>query len=481
MTRQIPPATLSPSIRMLSDEQVREIHNATLHIFAQIGVDMQNERGRELLLAAGAWESEGRLKIPERLVAEALAKAPPRIPMFNRLGQLTMPLELGKVYFGTGSDTIFTFDLETGERRNPVAQDVEDIARLADALDNIDFVMSMGVPVDVPVEDAYVHEFVRMLRGSTKPIVFTAQAPQDMQDIYEIAAAAAGGELALREKPFLLLYAEPISPLLIPEVSLNNLIFCAERGIPCAYLPSPNTGGGGPITLAGALALGNAETLLGLIVAQLVRPGTPYLYGMNTAALDMKTTIVSYGSPEWSLGMSAWTDLARFYNLPAWGYAGATDSKVVDAQAGIEATFSIMSAFLSRCTLNHDVAYMEYGSTSSMEMLVIADEVISMTRRFLEGVPVSPETLLLDVIARVRPGSGFLADESTFQLFRQHQWQPSLIDRRRYEMWQKAGSKDMRTRANERARQILTQRQVPPLSAAVEAAVERVFARRGDK
>ncbi|MCC6956054.1 MAG: trimethylamine methyltransferase family protein, partial [Anaerolineales bacterium] len=356
MTRQIPPATLSPSIRMLSDEQVREIHHATLHIFAQIGVDMQNERGRELLLAAGAWESEGRLKIPERLVAEALAKAPPRIPMFNRLGQLTMPLELGKVYFGTGSDTIFTFDLETGERRNPVAQDVEDIARLADALDNIDFVMSMGVPVDVPVEDAYVHEFVRMLRGSTKPIVFTAQAPQDMQDIYEIAAAAAGGELALREKPFLLLYAEPISPLLIPEVSLNNLIFCAERGIPCAYLPSPNTGGGGPITLAGALALGNAETLLGLIVAQLVRPGTPYLYGMNTAALDMKTTIVSYGSPEWSLGMSAWTDLARFYNLPAWGYAGATDSKVVDAQAGIEATFSIMSAFLSRCTLNHDVA-----------------------------------------------------------------------------------------------------------------------------
>jgi len=479
MTRQIPPATLSPAIRALSDQQIRDIHNATLQIFTQIGVEMQDSQGRQILLEAGAWESGGRLKLPENLLTDALAKAPSRIPMFNRLGQLTMPLELGKVYFGTGSDTIFTFDLETGERRVPAAQDVENIARLADALDNIDFVMSMGVPGDVPVADAYVHEFVRMIRGSVKPLVYTAQKRQDMQDIYEIAAAVAGGEEALREKPFLLLYAEPISPLLIPEVSLQNLIFCAERGIPCAYLPSPNPGGGGPITLAGALAVGNVEALIGLIIAQLIRPGTPYLYGMNTAALDMKTTIVSYGSPEWSLGMAAWSDLARFYNLPVWGYAGATDSKVVDTQAGIEATFSIMSAFLARCTLNHDVAYMEYGSTSSMEMLVIADEIISMTRRFLEGVPVNPETLLLDVIARARPGSGFLADESTFEHFREHQWQPTLLDRKRYDIWQKAGGLDMYARANARAKQLLAQHQTPPLEERVERAIEQVFARRG--
>jgi trimethylamine--corrinoid protein Co-methyltransferase len=126
----------------------------------------------------------------------------------------------------------------------------------------------------------------------------------------------------LRERPFLLQYAEPISPLLIPEESLQKLIFCAEKGIPGCYVPSPNTGAGGPITLAGAVALGNAECLLGLVITQLIRPGTPYLYGMNTGALDMKTTIVSYGAPEWSLGMAAWTDLARYYDLPVWGYGG---------------------------------------------------------------------------------------------------------------------------------------------------------------
>lgn len=467
--------TIKPAIRVLSEEGVREIHYATLHIFEQVGVDMQDPQGRELLLEAGAWESGGRLRIPERLLVDALDKAPSRIPMHNRLGDLTMPLELGKVFFGTGSDTMFTLDLHSGERRRPVAQDVEDIARLTDALGNIDFVMSMGVPSDVSVEDTFLHEFIRMIRGSVKPNVYTARDRRDMEDIYRIAVAVAGGEQALREKPFLLHYAEPISPLLILEESLQKIIFCAEKGIPSAYIPSPNTGGGGPITLAGAVALGNVECLVGLIVSQLVRPGAPYLYGMNTAALDMKTTIVSYGSPEWSLGMSAWTEMARYYGLPVWGYAGATDSKLVDAQAGIEATFSIYNAFLSRCTLVHDVAYIEYGSTSSMGMLVMADEIIDMIRRFMRGVPVNRETLALEAIARARPGSGFLADDHTLKNFREFQWSPRVIDRKRYDLWEQAGSKDLFQRANERAREILSKHEVPPLPVEAEQVITEIL------
>jgi trimethylamine--corrinoid protein Co-methyltransferase len=463
--------TLYPTLRVLSDEQVRDIHYATLEILGQIGVDMQDPQGRQLLLQAGAWESNGRIRIPENMLTDAIASAPSRIPMYDRLGNLSMPLELGKVFFGMGSDTIFTMDVNTGERRQALAQDVEDIARLGDALENFDFVMSMGVPSDAPVKDTFLHGFIRMIRGSAKPNVYTAQDRKDMEDIYRIAVAVAGGEQALREKPFLLLYAEPISPLLINEESLQKIIFCAEKGIPSAYIPSPNTGGGGPITLAGAIAVGNAECLVGLIISQLVRPGAPFLYGMNTAALDMKTTIVSYGSPEWSLGMAAWTELARTYNLPVWGYGGATDSKVVDAQAGIEATFSIYNALLSRCTLVHDVAYIEYGSTSSMEMMVIADEIISMARRFMQGVPVNENTLALDTIAKVRPGSGFLAEDHTLDNFREAQWSPKLIDRKRYDLWEAAGSKDMFARANERARKILAKHISAPLPDEAEALI----------
>jgi trimethylamine--corrinoid protein Co-methyltransferase len=478
MTKQLPIKTLQPKIRVLSEEGIRSIHNATLEVFEKTGVEMQDPQGRQILLDAGAWESNDRIKIPERLVDMAIERAPSRIPMYDRLGNLTMPLELEKVFFGSGSDTTFTLDVNTKERRRSTAKDVENLARIGDALENIDFIMSMANPSDVPPDDVYIHAFIGMLRGSIKPNVYTAKDRKDMEDIYRIAVAVAGGEEALREKPFLLQYAEPISPLLIPEESLQKIIFCAEKGIPSGYIPSPNTGGGGPITLAGAIVLGNVETLLGLIIAQLIRPGTPYIYGMNTAAMDMKSAIVSYGSPEWSLGMAAWTDMARYYNLPSWGYAGATDSKVVDAQAGLEATFSIMSAYLTRCTLNHDVGYIEYGSTSSTEMLIIADEIIRMTRFMMEGVTINETTLALDAVNRIRPGGGFLADDHTLDNWRWAQWAPDLISRQRYETWSEAGSKDLFMRANERARKILNEHEVPPLSDEVEAVIAEILAER---
>ena len=478
VTEQIPIETLHPTIRMLSDEQVEAIHHTSLDILSQTGIVMKNAVGRELLLDAGAWESEQRLKVPPLLVMDAIASAPPRIPMFNRLGELTMPLEANKVFFGPGSDCPFTIDLETGQRRQATAEDVRRIAKLCDGLGQIDFVMSMGTPSDVPPLDHYLHSFINMIRGSVKPNVYTANNREDMEAIYRIACAVAGGETELREKPFLLHYAEPISPLLFNDESVDKLLFCAEKGIPVTYLPSPNTGGGGPITLAGALALGNAECLAGLALSQLVRPGAPFLYGMNTAALDMKSAIVSYGSPEWPLGMAACADLARYYDLPVWGTAGATDSKVVDAQAGIEATVSVMTAFLTRCNLNHDVGYIEYGTTSSMEMLVMVDEIIRDARYVMGGVEVSERTLAREAIHRARPGGGFLADDHTLDNWKWAQWQPALIDRMRYDRWVEKGRQDMAARANERARQILAEHEAPPLPEAAEEVIAEVVKER---
>jgi trimethylamine---corrinoid protein Co-methyltransferase len=317
-----------------------------------------------------------------------------------------------------------------------------------------------------------------MIRGSVKPNVYTANDRTDMEDIYRIACAVAGGEGALREKPFLLLYAEPISPLLYSEESVDKLLFCAEKRVPVAYIPSPNTGGGGPITLAGALALGNAECLAGLVLSQIVNRGTPFLYGMNTAALDMQSAIVSYGSPEWAIGAGACADMGRRYGLPIWGVAGATDSKVVDAQAGIEATVTVMSALLAGCNLNHDVGYLEYGSTSSMEMLVVCDEIIREMRYVMKGVEVNETTLALEAIGRSKPGGGFLADEHTLTHWRSAQWRPSVIDRKHYSRWFADGAKDMAARANDRARKILAEHQPPPLPPGAEEVIADVLAAR---
>jgi trimethylamine--corrinoid protein Co-methyltransferase len=478
MTAQIPFETLHPSVRMLSDEQILAVHNASLDILARTGIVMKNEAARDLLLEAGAWQSGDRIKIPEHLIMSAIGAAPSRIAMHNRLGELTMPLEEGRVFFGPGSDCIFTMDLETGERRKATAGDIRSIAHLCDGLEQIDFTMSMGNPSDVPALDIYIHEFISMIRGSVKPTCYTANNRADMQDIYRIACAVAGGEMELRERPFLILYAESISPLLYPDESVDKLLFCAEKGIPVTYPPSPNTGGGGPITVAGALALGNAECLVGLLLAQLVRPGTPFLYGMNIAALDMKSAIVSYGAPEWPLGMAAWTDIGRYYGLPVWGAAGATDSKVVDAQAGIEATVTVMAAFLSRCNLNHDVGYIEYGTTSSMEMLVIADEIIRDVRFVMGGVEISEQTLAREAIHHASPGAGFLAADHTLDNWKWAQWRPQVIDRMRYDNWVAKGSKDMTARANERARKILAEHEVPLLPEAAEETIRELLQRR---
>jgi trimethylamine--corrinoid protein Co-methyltransferase len=192
VTQQLPVQTLQPMIRVLSDAQIRALHYATLEILSQTGVEMQDPRGRELLLEAGAWESNGRIKIPEKLVTDAIASAPSRILMHDRLGNLTMPMELGKVFFGSGFDTTFTLDVETGERRRTTAQDVQDVAHLCDGLHNMDFIMSMGNPSEVPPDDLYIHEFISMIRGSVKPNVYTAKNRKDMEDIYRIAVAVAG-------------------------------------------------------------------------------------------------------------------------------------------------------------------------------------------------------------------------------------------------------------------------------------------------
>ena len=160
MTKQLPIKTLQPKIRVLSEEGIRSIHNATLEVFEKTGVEMQDPQGRQILLDAGAWESNDRIKIPERLVDMAIERAPSRIPMYDRLGNLTMPLELEKVFFGSGSDTTFTLDVNTKERRRSTAKDVENLARIGDALENIDFIMSMANPSDVPPDDVYIHAFI---------------------------------------------------------------------------------------------------------------------------------------------------------------------------------------------------------------------------------------------------------------------------------------------------------------------------------
>ena len=220
------------------------------------------------------------------------------------------------------------------------------------------------------------------------------------------------------------------------------------------------------MTLAGAMALGIAENLVGLVIHQLAGKGSPFLFGPNVSVLDMRSTVVSYGGPEWSLTQAALADMRdEIYGLPIWAYAGASDAKVMDAQAGAEAMFSIITAMLSRSNLIHDVGFLEYGSTSSLEMVTMANELVAMSQFFVGGIPVNEETLALEVVERVArggPGSIFLMDDHTFDNFREAQFLPKLLDRSRHDSWEEAGAMDLYKRCNIEAKRILSEHEVEP-------------------
>lgn len=481
--KQFSVPTFTPRLQVLNKEQALAIHNAALEILDTTGVRMEHEGARELLKNAGAKSAEGDwIKIPSHLVENALISAPKRINLYNQLGEKSMALFNGNSYYGTGSDTTFTLDLNTGERRRCVLEDTKNFARLVDGLENISFLMSMSNPEDVPViEDIYVHTFAAMVKNTNKPIVFIADSGRDIAKIYEIATLITGGEEAFRAKPFILNYSEAISPLRFPDYVMDKLIFCAEKGIPICLPSGSNAGGGAPVTLAGAMAMGIAENMVGLVVHQLTGKGAPFLFAPNVSALDMKSSVVSYGGPEWSLTQAAFADMRdHLYGLPIWSFAGASDSKVMDAQAGAEAMFSIITAMLSRCNLIHDVGYLEYGSVSSLEMVTMANELIAMSRYFTSGIEVNEETLALEVIERVASGgvnSIFLMDDHTFENFMHSLFIPTLLDRNRYDAWEQAGAMDLYKRCNEEAKRILQEHEVTPKSEDIIKGIDGILER----
>ncbi len=472
--------TLAPRLKVLNREQAEAIHNAALEILAQTGFRMEHAGARDLLVKAGCKKgTDSWMTMPAKLPQKALATAPRTIELFSQSGKPAMRLEGDNCYYGTGSDAIFTWDLETGRRRQALLDDVRTFARLVDGLEHIDFVMSMANPKDADPKNIYVSVFAEIVKNTDKPVVFIADRGEDIAQIHEIAALACGGKDELRQKPFLLNYSEAISPLKFPQNVVDRLIYCSQNSIPLCFPSGSNAGGGAPVTLAGAMALGIAENLVGLVIHQMVNPGAPFLFGPNVSALDMKSTVVCYGCPEWSLTQAALADMRdEIYGLPIWAYAGATDAKTVDAQAGAEAMFSICTGLLSRANLMHDVGFLEFGSTSSLEMITMANELIAMCKFFVKGIPVSKETLALEAIDQVaRDGSIFLTADHTFDHFMTSLFLPSLLDRSRFDSWKNAGEADMYKRCNLEAKRILEEHEVASKPSKIIEEIDKVVAK----
>ena len=465
-----------PRLSTLSREQCEAVHRASLEILRRTGVRVYHEEALELLRQTDAViTDENLVRFPPGLVEWALKQAPSRIALCRRgSNQVAAPMEGREVNFGPGSDCPNYLDPRAGERRPFTAADVMDCIHVVDALPELDFCMSMGIPSDLETANPYRQQFAMMLEHTTKPIVFVGDDRADCEAIVAMAVAAAGGIEQLRLNPTLLLYSEPSTPLKHSETATGKLLYMAEQALPIVHSPAPMMGGTAPVTLAGGLALGNAEVLSSLVMHQLKRPGAPFVYGSGLHHMDMKTTISVYGAPEFQLARVAVAEMGRFYGLPNWGYAGHSDSCVMDEQAAADAAFSVLVALLTGSNLVHDVGYLEAGLTTSPEMIVFTAEMISMMCRFMDGTSLDAESLALDVIDQVGPGGDFLTAKHTLKHFR-GLWQPTLFSRQRAEYWVEKGSQRLGDRLREKTLSILEEHQPEPLPDSVREEIDYIL------
>jgi trimethylamine--corrinoid protein Co-methyltransferase len=332
-------AYTGPQFALLSETQLQDIHLAALEVLRRTGVRFHHQGAVDLLKEAGAFISDGNLvKFPASLVEQALGTAPSRIIMCDRDGQPGMYLEGSKVHFGTGSDCLNLLDPRTGQHRKFAEADLTDAYRLCDALPNIHFVMSVGIPFDVNPALTYDVQMMHMLEDTTKPLVFVTNDLASCQRAIDMAAAVAGGYEALREQQHILLYSEPSSPLQQSDTAVEKLLLMAEYELPVVHSPGPQMGAVAPITMAGGLVMSLAEILSSLVIHQLKRPVAPFVFGAGIHHMDMSAMQICYASPEFQLTKAAIAELGRWYGLPTWGYEGCSDAKIMDEQAAVEAT-----------------------------------------------------------------------------------------------------------------------------------------------
>jgi trimethylamine---corrinoid protein Co-methyltransferase len=448
-------------LKSLTKDNFKILHEASLEILAHTGVRFFNQEAVALFKKAGAQVTDENLVcIPPHLVEQALRTVPKSVTIYNQTGQRAMVLGGHRSYYGPGSDCMHIYDIDTRERRRAVTDDVIKGVRLVDGLPNLDFVMSMFLPSDIPEDQYERYQMAVMLQESTKPIVFVGIDADSTRYAIKMAEIVSGGPDQLMRFPFIINYVNTVSAFHHNEESVKRLLYAAERNLPTIYSPGTSRGVTAPITIAGALALGNAGHLAGLVLSQLKRPGSPFLRSHPTgASMDLSSMVSVYGAPD--NGPYGW-DLAHRYEIPIFGAAGCSDSKVFDAQAAAEAALTLFENTIGGANLIHDVGYLDCAMTGSLEFVHFNDELIGWLRQYLRKLEINEDTLALDLIHEIGPDGNFLEADHTYKYVR-GEWRPQLLDRLDYHRWADQGGRTVLDRASDKVREILQSHQVEPL------------------
>ncbi len=444
----------------LTTEDIEKIHLTSLRVFDEIGVQVNYPEALEAFAAAGADidQKTNIVRLKPYQVEKLLATAPSKVTLHGRQQDGEHDLEIGgdKVYMGTGGTALNVQDPGSLEARRSELKDVMNMARMVESLDNIHFYMLNVYPGDLPVEDIDVNRFGAALNRTRKHIMGGVYTVEGVRQVIRMAARIAGSAEELRQKPFISMVACPISPFKLDKSYGELAVEAARNSIPVVVPAEPLCGATAPITLAGNMVIQNVDTLAGIIMTQLAKPGCPAFYGCISSITDLRDMKYLAGAVEMGLMNAGAAQMARFYQLPFYATAGMSDSKCVDAQAGYESAITSTMVALAGANFIHDAAgFIEFCMTASFDKLVVDNEIIGMIMRAVEGIEVNDTTLALEEIRKVGPGGHFVSSRHTRKYMRSEQYSPELSDRNTREQWAAQGSRDTRQRATARVREVL--------------------------
>ncbi len=469
---RLPELRIRPRQRVLSDEQIRRIHEASLELMERTGIQVNHQGARELLQDHGCSVDGLRVRLPARVVEQALRTVANRVVFYNRAGEQAVDLMEDRTWFGPTVDAYDYLDPEDGSRRPFTVDDCRITSSLADALDNFTWTMTIGVASDAPPATADRIIARQALTYCEKPLLFCCDNLQAARDIVAMASAIVGGEERLLEKPPIVLFNCPISPLVYETPLVDRLIYAAEKGLPQVCYSGPQAGATSPATLAGTVVQGSVESLFGLVLSQMVRSGTPFVYGAFATIMDMSTSVFSYGAPEMNVMAAALAQMADFYRIPFLGMSGCSDAKLPDSQAAAEATFSCLCSALSGANMVHDNGWLDHATLISPEYMVLVNEIIEMVGGYMGGIGVDDERLAVDVMDEIGPGGNFLMEDHTMKYFREI-WYSRLFDRSTMNQWRARGKPEFHERLHEQTEKLMA-REPDPLPPETVREIDRM-------
>ena len=459
-------------IELLTEHELDRIEETAYALLDEVGISLDHKEATEMLHGLGCRVERGRVFIPPAVADWGAVNVSPHDEFYNRDGSFAFAFGDSRLRFHNAGGLPFLYDIDTGERRRPTVQDVADATRLLDALPNVDAIIPLLGPTDVPSELLAVASTDAVVRNTGKPFSAAAiESPLDVPYVVEMAAACCGGMDAFRHRPTMYISVSPVSPLRFPNDVTSTIMAVARLGVPFNSLPAPSLGATGPVTLAAALSQQHAELLASFVIAAAAAPGAQVTYCSRINPIDLRTAISSWGGPEIGMAGACATQLAHRLGLPCDSFGFCTSATRLDPQCAYERFANAMTPALAGIDILSGVGSTESVMAGVLELAVIDDEIISMLKHMFGGVTVDDSTLALDVMRDVIPRDGvFLGEMHTVKQIRKGAiWMPTVSDR--------TGTVSGVDRAKARARELLRTHEAPPLTGDVIRHLDEIMAR----